>query len=245
MPGQLAEIFSSVQGEGLLVGCRQVFIRLRGCNLNCAFCDTPDGASGFCRAEQHPGHRDFKQLANPLSAETVAATVHAYDLSLHHSISFTGGEPLLQTAFMRQLIPLLQGTRHGIYLETNGTLPGALAEVIDLIDIIGMDIKLPSISGLPPLWEEHRCFLSIAAQKQVFVKVVAGEATTAEEIVLAAGLISEFNQEITMIIQPVSPAKSGIKTIPPGRVLDLQQLALKQLAHVLVVPQTHKITGLL
>lgn len=250
MSGQVAEIFSSVQGEGVLAGCRQVFIRLQGCNLKCAYCDTPAnespaGESGFCRVEQRPGHRDFKLLANPLPAETVAAAAHAYDLSWHHSISLTGGEPLLRPAFIRRLVPLLGGTRRGIYLETNGTLPGPLAEVIDFIDMIGMDIKLPGISGLPALWHEHRRFLSVAVKKRVFVKVVAGEDTTAEEIELAAGLISEFGRDITMVIQPVSPANSGIKPISPGRLLDFQRLALKKLEHVLVIPQTQKFIGLL
>jgi len=243
MPCQVAEIFSSVQGEGLLVGCRQVFIRLLGCNINCSYCDTPAGESGFCRIEQHPGHKDFKQLPNPLSAAEVAAAAHAYDLSLHHSVSLTGGEPLLWTSFIRELVPLLQGTRHGIYLETNGTLPEKLSEVIELIDIVGMDIKLPSISGQPPFWEEHRLFLKVVAKKQVFVKVVVGEDTTGEEIEQAAGLISDFGTGLTMIIQPVSPAACGIKSVSPGQALYLQQLALKKLANVLIIPQTHKIMG--
>ncbi|MDF9408008.1 MAG: 7-carboxy-7-deazaguanine synthase [Pelotomaculum sp. PtaB.Bin013] len=243
MPCQIAEIFSSVQGEGLLVGCRQVFIRLQGCNINCSFCDTPVNETGFCKIEQHPGQKDFRQLPNPLSAKEVADAVHSYDLSIHHSISLTGGEPLLWTSFIRELIPFIKGTRHGIYLETNGTLPEALSEVIELIDIIGMDIKLPSISGLIPFWEEHRLFLKIAGKKQVFVKVVVGEDTTEEEIEQAAVLISEYGKGITMIIQPVSPAASGIKSVSPARALYLQQLALKILANVLIIPQTHKIMG--
>ncbi|OPX92383.1 MAG: 7-carboxy-7-deazaguanine synthase [Pelotomaculum sp. PtaB.Bin104] len=243
MPCQIAEIFSSVQGEGLLVGCRQIFIRLQGCNINCSFCDTPVNESGFCKIEQNPGQKDFRQLPNPLSAEEVAAAVHSYDLSIHHSISLTGGEPLLWTSFIKELIPFIKGTRHGIYLETNGTLPEALSEVIEFIDIIGMDIKLPSISGLTPFWEEHRCFLKVAKKKQVFVKVVVGEDTTKEEIEQAAGLISDYGKSLTMIIQPVSPTAGGIKSVSPGRALYLQQLALKILANVLIIPQTHKIMG--
>lgn len=243
MPCQIAEIFSSVQGEGLLVGCRQVFIRLQGCNINCSFCDTPANEPGFCKFEQHPGQKDFRKLPNPLSAEEVATAVHSYDLSIHHSISLTGGEPLLWTSFIKELIPFLKGTRHGIYLETNGTLPEALSDVIELIDIIGMDIKLPSISGLTPFWEEHRYFLKVANKKQVFVKLVVGEDTTEEEIKQAAGLISEYGNSLTMIIQPVSPTTSGIKSVSPGRALYLQKVALKILENVLIIPQTHKIMG--
>jgi len=239
----VTEIFSSVQGEGLLVGCRQVFVRLHGCNLQCSFCDTPSVQEpGFCRIEQHPGQRDFKIVPNPLTVKEVAAAVYAYDLSVHHSVSLTGGEPLLQTSFIRELAPLLKGTRRGIYLETNGTLPEELARVIDLVDIVGMDIKLPSVSGLPPFWEEHRYFLKIAAQKQVYVKVVVGEGTVEAEIEKAAALINEVGAGIAMIIQPVSHA-GEVMGISPGRVLELQRLALRKLTDVRVIPQTHKIMG--
>ncbi|OPX86268.1 MAG: 7-carboxy-7-deazaguanine synthase [Pelotomaculum sp. PtaB.Bin104] len=239
----VAEIFSSVQGEGPLLGCRQVFIRLAGCNLQCAFCDTTITAGPeFCQIEQHPGQRDFKQVENPLTAAGVAAMAGAFNLPLHHSISLTGGEPLLHIAFIQELAPLLQGTRHGIYLETNGTLAAALSAVIDLIDLVGMDLKLPSVSGMPPFWEEHQEFLKIASRKDVFVKVVVGADTSDAEIETAASIIDEVDSGITLVIQPVSPF-GGVRGAAPGRLLELQALALRILADVRVIPQTHKLMG--
>lgn len=243
MESPVTEIFSSVQGEGLLVGCRQIFIRLHGCNLNCSFCDTvsneePDN----CRVEATPGRGDFILLPNPLKTEDIAAAAAAFDLSLHHSVSLTGGEPLLRPSLIRELVPLLKGTRRGIYLETNGTLPDQLSEVIDFIDIVAMDFKLPSVSGLPPFWNEHGRFLKIAASKETYVKIVVGEESTYKEIEIAAGLIKSVAADVPLIIQPVSET-ADVKGISPAHSLDLQRQALKMLADVRIIPQTHKMTG--
>ena len=40
MEAKINEIFSSIQGEGPVVGYKQLFIRFCGCNLNCNYCDT-------------------------------------------------------------------------------------------------------------------------------------------------------------------------------------------------------------
>lgn len=243
MESPVAEIFSSVQGEGLLAGCRQVFIRLYGCNLDCAFCDTVlSEKPAHCRVEATPGRGKFKLLPNPLKVEDIAAEAAAFDLSLHHSVSLTGGEPLLRPFFIRELAPRLKGTRRGIYLETNGTLPEALSEVIHLIDIVAMDFKLPSVTGLSPFWDEHRRFLEMAAVKETYVKIVVGEETTYQEIEMAAGLIQSVAADIPLVLQPVT-ATGSVKGISPAHALDLQRQALKKLADVRIIPQTHKMMG--
>ncbi len=40
MKAKISEIFSSIQGEGLYLGKRHIFVRFFGCNMRCAYCDT-------------------------------------------------------------------------------------------------------------------------------------------------------------------------------------------------------------
>jgi organic radical activating enzyme len=239
------EIFSSVQGEGPYVGCRQIFIRLHGCNLNCSYCDTVSAEMPLnCRIEATPGKGNFKLLLNPLNVEDIAAAAAALELSQHHSVSLTGGEPLLYTSLIKELAPLIKGTRRGIYLETNGTLPDSLAEVISLIDIVAMDIKMPGSAGNASSWEEHSRFLKIASVKNTFVKVIVDENTRLEEIKMAAELIKSTAPGITLVIQPVS-VREEINVMPAARLLELQQTAIQIIADVRVIPQMHRIMGFL
>src|ERR1700728_943950 len=85
------EVFSAIQGEAALVGHRQVFVRLTGCNIRCAYCDQPealDKRPGPCRIEQTPGRRDWTVVDSPLPIASLASKVDDLWRQLpHHSIS--------------------------------------------------------------------------------------------------------------------------------------------------------------
>lgn len=94
----ISEIFSSIQGEGKYVGCRQLFIRFVGCNLSCRYCDTEDMlAADKCDLEND------KVLDNPVTLTDVLPYIKKRLQEKHHSISLTGGEPLLYTDFINEL----------------------------------------------------------------------------------------------------------------------------------------------
>lgn len=236
----IVEIFSSIQGEGLYVGTRQVFVRLSGCNLACAYCDTPNSRQFTEQAliERTAGKRDFMRLVNPLPLNDVAQYINSPLSVRHHSISLTGGEPLCQSQSITQLAPLLKAP---IYLETNGILFRQLTEVLPYIDIISMDIKLPSIAGRE-YWQEHSDFLRLAATKNVFVKIVVTGQGKDEELEQAFALVASIDPNITVILQPVTPV-NGCEAPLPDAMLIYQERALKLLNNVRVIPQTHKFMG--
>ena len=243
--GQLLEIFSSIQGEGLLVGRRQIFLRLAGCNLECAYCDTPFTPQANCRIEDGPGSGNFISVKNPVALDTLMGTLHGWCQQLpgaHHSISLTGGEPLHQGAALGEWLPALRRLLP-TYLETNGTLPQALEPLLPHLDWIAMDIKLASLSGVPTPWAEHRAFLRLAATRQCFVKAVVGEETPLEEVTAAAQLVAHCAPDCELILQPAT--REGQVTLTARQLLDLQGAASRHHARVRVIPQTHRFIGLL
>lgn len=238
----LREVFSSIQGEGPYVGCRHLFVRFAGCNLACRYCDTPRDIPANCRVEVQPGSREVVRIPNPLTPEEVAVLATGLGLPQHHAVSLTGGEPLLYPEYLRELVPLLRGARRGIYLETNGTLPDALAAVIDLVDVVAMDVKLPSVSGLSPLWEKHRDFAKIAQRKEVIVKAVVSRRTPVAEVLTAAEIAEMVGAPL--VLQPIT---TGDRTLRPTaeELLRLQARALAVARDVRVIPQVHRFCGML
>lgn len=239
------EVFSSIQGEGPWVGCRQVFVRLAECNLKCRYCDTPTAPPDVCRIETLPGTEEFKTLPNPVPVDVLFLLLRDWAKEtpgLHHSISLTGGEPLVHSDALTQVLPALRDVLP-VYLETNGTLPEALEPLLPHLDFISMDLKLPSVAGVTPQWEDHRQFLRLGWNLPGYVKVVVSEQTCEEELEEAATLVAEEAENKDLILQPITldnqPGVSG------QRMHQFQEVAARVYPRVRVIPQVHPILGAL
>ncbi len=203
----LVEIFPSFQGEGVLVGVPQIFLRLAGCNLSCSYCDTPEAREepGFCRIYGWEGL--VESTANPLPAgEILERTVSLWGPAMH-SVSITGGEPLLQAEALTDLLARLKERGMPVYLDTNGTLPGELQKVVEWVDWIAMDLKLPYTQGGKDLLGMHLKFLEVAPRRKVFLKVVVEEATPEAELArFCRELVGRMGdvERIPVVLQPVT-----------------------------------------
>jgi organic radical activating enzyme len=241
------EIFSSIQGEGMLAGRRQIFVRLTECNLDCRYCDTDFEKSDVCRLESRPGSGVFVNLPQPLSLHKLSS-VFADWISLlpgaHHSVSFTGGEPLLCADSLMEWFPEIRATIP-IHLETNGTMHVALRQVKQHVDYISMDMKLPSTAGCTEhLWDLHALFLQEAYGSNLSVKVVVGELTPDSEIDQVCEVIASVDAALPLFLQPLSMPDGSIG-ITAAHVLHLQEVAASRLSDVRVIPQMHKLLGAL
>jgi 7-carboxy-7-deazaguanine synthase len=236
LTANLIEIFSAIQGEGINVGTRQIFVRFGGCDLRCHYCDSQHTwqKQPTCEIEQTPGQRDFKTHTNPIELSDLLTWVAQQNQPhLHDSISITGGEPLLHASFLAQFLPQVRElTNLPIYLETGGHRPQQLMQILPYLDLVGMDIKLPSVSG-ETHWEQHRDFLSACVDEgvEVFVKIIISQTTHPTELQQAARLVADRDNEIVVFLQPMTALEQP-HTNP--------QLMKEYLPHVRVVPQTHK-----
>lgn len=110
---EVKKIFPTLQGEGPYTGWPAVFVRLGGCNLACAFCDT-----------------DFEGYAEKTLAEIVAE-VKKLAGDTRKLVVITGGEPLRQNIVPLCEVLLKEGFK--VQIETNGTLYRPLPEGVDIV----------------------------------------------------------------------------------------------------------------
>jgi len=227
LKAEVSEIFTSIQGEGILVGVKQLFVRFAKCNLNCTYCDTPKG-SKVCR--------DFvsnRIVRNPVSLDYVENAMKSVKV---HSVSWTGGEPLLYADFIKNAEKV-----HPFYLESNMTLPEKAKVLRDVVDYVAGDFKvkeaLPSVNYDEIFENTVRCFkiLRNTGKRITFCKIVLPDVFDFEGVVECVNAVKDFISVV--VLQPVFGRKN-IKAL-----MKLQD-KLMDVCDVRIIPQVHKYLGL-
>jgi len=241
----LSELFSSIQGEGPLLGERHLFIRFCDCHRNCQFCDTDFSRKSTFSLETEAGSGQMIQHSNPLSVDDLLNLVARFDKTVFHPhLALTGGEPLLHIDFLMQWLPELSKRRKGIYLETAGDLPDELEQIASWVDYVAMDVKLSSVTGEPNCFAKHAAFLAICKKHPLtrFVKIVVSANTYEQELLEAI----DFLKDERVVLQPMSPSKK-VNLPPSGKqLLTWQKMLLNAgVKSVRVIPQTHRIMEVL
>ncbi|MDD4954508.1 MAG: 7-carboxy-7-deazaguanine synthase QueE [Candidatus Omnitrophica bacterium] len=219
MKAKISEIFKSIQGEGVYQGVEQVFVRFYGCNVHCSFCDTK--LTGYS-----------EKTVNEVLDDIVS-------LGECGSVSLTGGEPLVQADYVKILSAKLKAMGKIVYLETNGIMYESLKEVIDYIDVVSMDFKLPSSTKLINFWQEHERFLEVAKAKEVFVKAVIGKGTEREDIIESIRIIKRIKPDTPFVLQPQNPFEELLSE----KLVFLSDICLREHIDVRTMCQLHKILG--
>lgn len=237
----IKEIFSSLQGEGPYLGEKMTFIRFANCRFGCKWCDTDHLAGSLMNVFKTSAETPSETIENPVGITTLIEIVSGFT---DKTISITGGEPLEQTDFLEEFLPYLHRNKT-ILLETNGVNFAELKRVINFIDIVSMDIKLPSSTGRDAFWEEHKNFLttSLGHEKEIYIKLVVTSSTTDRDINEAIKLISATNRFVPVTIQPVTPTEEFHETVSEERLLSMKRLIGSWLPNVSITPQMHREWG--
>src|SRR5437762_7623434 len=241
--GNLSELFVSFQGEGAHAGRRHLFVRLGGCPLRCRYCDEPESLVPVaeCRILGPDGMR---RRANPFSPDALDAEVTALAATAPplHALAVTGGEPLAQADFLAAWLALRAGTLP-VLLETAGILPGRLARVLPWVAIVSFDVKCPSNTGERARWDEHEACLAetVAAGREVYVKMPVDEATLPEDVERGARLVASVAPGAPLFLTPLTEPDSARLTVGSATLERLHALASRLHPDVRVLPQLHKV----
>ena len=253
----LVEIFSSVQGEGAYVGSPTLFVRFGGCDLRCGWCDSPHTwkPAEVCRLEQASGTGVFREIDNPVPLEEILAAAEALGLGTHRFVSVTGGEPLLQPRAVRALTEALRTRGPRVHLETHGIATAALETVVDFVDVVSMDWKLGSDvrregraarETEESFHEEHERFLRVAKRApEVWVKVIVTPTSRRTELDEMARRVAGVDPHIPVVIQPVTPCGTARQSPGAEQLLAWTTQLQRVLRDVRLIPQTHKLLGIL
>ena len=236
---RLFEVFTSVEGEGILYGTKTLFVRLAGCPFTCHYCDTTE--------------------ALPLDSGTeytIPEATRLIDDSLQdhtYKVNFTGGDPLIQHEAVAMLAEHVRSKKKHVltYLESSCFDARRFAHVLPHIDIAKIEFKT-SDSGFADAGHHKEmtrqamlCLeQAVSVGKETYVKVVVGASTDVREIRdLASAVFDAVAKKPGtvkgFVIQPVHGEGE-----PPLELLLAMYDAVRPIyADVRVIPQLHKLIG--
>ena len=235
MKVRLFEIFTSVEGEGILYGTKTLFVRLAGCPFTCFYCDTKESLPLDSGKEY-----DIQEACQLIDSNLKKQT---------YKVNFTGGDPLIQHEAVAELAKYVQGKKIPTYLESSCFDSDKFNHVLPFIDIVKIEFKTKDSKFVDSKHYERlienamNCLKSsVSTKKTTYIKVVVSSKTELSEF---ANLVSSIfnsvseNQIDGFIIQPTY----GIAEPSLDLLLNLYDIVYPCYHDVKVVPQLHKFIG--
>ena len=233
---RVSEIFTSIEGEGIFVGKKTLFIRFSGCHLKCKWCDT--------------------KYALPLDSGTEYQIDEIKDLIIRelkpftYKVNFTGGEPLLQSDAVIELADFIKRrTNLKTYIESSCFDSELFNKVLPFIDICKIEFKTDDSKVVENeeyeklLLNEIKCLeLAVESNKTTYIKIVVTNSTDLESF---KNLICNISKKIKpsniigFIIQP----SHGVDQPTVNKLLDTYDIVQPMFPEVRIIPQLHKEIG--
>ena len=232
---RLFEIFTSVEGEGILFGTKTMFVRLAGCPFTCFYCDTLD-ALPLDSGDEY----ELEDACNLIDKNLEKNT---------YKVNFTGGEPLVQTEGVLEMAKHVRSRNIPTYLESSCYDSEKFSKVIPFIDYIKIEFKTPEAKFVDAnhysklIKNALECLkISIDSKKITYIKIVVSQKTDLgdfKELLDKIFSIVSKKDLAGFIIQPTY----GIAEPSLEKLLKFYDLVFPFYNEIRIVPQLHKFIG--
>ena len=232
---QLSEIFTSIEGEGILFGTKTLFVRMAGCHLKCRWCDTSYALPMYS--------------GNTYSIDYVKKLIVDHLQPFTYKVNFTGGEPLVQHEAVIELARFVREKGLTTYLESACYDSDRFAKLLPYIDVCKVEFKMRDSEVVDMdhydnlLQNEIKCLrTSVSNRKITYIKIVVTNSTDTKEFAILVGNIFQHvsTEDIDgFVIQP----SDGIDKPTTERLLRFYDIVCSRYREVRIIPQLHKQMG--
>lgn len=235
MKVRLFEIFTSVEGEGILYGTKTLFVRLAGCPFTCFYCDTKESLP-LDSGTEYDLNEACKLIDSNLKNQT-------------YKVNFTGGDPLVQYQAVAELAKHVQSKKIPTYLESSCFDSKKFDYILPFIDIVKIEFKTKDSEFVDSKHYEKLiantmdCLKSSVSSKKItYIKIVVSSKTN----------LNDFNNLVTSIFNSISKNQIDGFVIQPtygiaeptlDLLLKMYDIVYPFYNEVKVVPQLHKFIG--
>ena len=235
MKVRLFEIFTSVEGEGILYGTKTLFVRLAGCPFTCFYCDTKESLPLDSGTEYN-----MDEACNLIDSNLKNQT---------YKVNFTGGDPLVQYQAVAELAKHVQSKKIPTYLESSCFDSKKFDYILPFIDIVKIEFKTKDSEFVDSKHYEKLiantmdCLKSSVSSKKItYIKIVVSSKTNLNDFSdLVTSIFNSIskNQIDGFVIQPTY----GIAEPSLDLLLKMYDIVYPFYNEVKVVPQLHKFIG--
>jgi len=232
---RLFEIFTSIEGEGILYGTKTLFVRLAGCPFTCFYCDTLDALP--------------MDSGNEYAIEEACNLIEKNLEENTYKVNFTGGEPLVQSEGVLEMAKYVQSKNIPTYLESSCYDSKKFSQVLPFIDFIKIEFKTPEAKFVDAnhysklIQNALECLkISVDSNKITYIKIVVSEKTELRDFKELLDKIFNIvsKKDLTgFIIQPTY----GIAEPSLEKLLKFYDLVFPFYNEIRIVPQLHKFIG--
>ncbi len=235
MKVRLFEIFTSIEGEGILYGTKTMFVRLAGCPFTCFYCDTLDALP--------------MDSGNEYAIEEACNLIEKNLEENTYKVNFTGGEPLVQSDGVLEMAKYVKSKNIPTYLESSCYDSKKFSQVLPFIDFIKIEFKTPEAKFVDAnhysklIQNALECLkISVDSNKITYIKIVVSEKTELRDFKELLDKIFNIvsKKDLTgFIIQPTY----GIAEPSLEKLLKFYDLVFPFYNEIRIVPQLHKFIG--